>query len=113
MRTRLSQWDGPTNLTQNSGPLAAMINYRFSTGLVPAEQKRKVEVNSAVFPNGPPVPVRDRKMSRFVDMTELCRGPDDLPGYWLVTGAKLCVDNGVICLKAKFSLLVNKADDEF
>jgi hypothetical protein len=40
-----------------------------------------------------------------VDTKEMVRGPEDLPGYWVVTGAKLCVDSGRISIKVKYSLL--------
>lgn len=112
MRIRRSEWDGPTNVTRKSGSISAIISSRFSTGLIPL-QKPKPEINSAVFPGGPPVPIRVPKLTRFVDTTEMVRGPDDLPGYWLVTGAKLCVAGGVISLKVKYSLLVSKPEDEF
>jgi len=111
MRIRRSEWDGPTNVTRKSGSISAMISSRFSTGLVPP-QKPKVEINSAIYPGGPPVPIRVPKMSKFVDTTEIMRGPDDLPGYWLVTGAKLCVEGGIISLKVKYSLLVSKPEDD-
>nr|CAD1823617.1 unnamed protein product [Ananas comosus var. bracteatus] len=40
------------------------------------------------------------------------QGPDDLPGYWVVTGGKLCVENGKISLKVKYSLLVAVLDED-
>eukprot|EP00250_Pteridium_aquilinum_P009109 c18446_g1_i2 orf=486-2174(+) len=46
-----------------------------------------------------------QKLSKFVDTTELARGPEDLPGHWLVTGAKLCVEKSNIFLRVKYSLL--------
>ncbi|MCO5556850.1 hypothetical protein L7F22_010404 [Adiantum nelumboides] len=46
-----------------------------------------------------------QKLSKFVDVTELTRGPQDLPGHWLVTGAKLCVEKSNIFLRVKYSLL--------
>jgi hypothetical protein len=76
----------------------------------PAEGK--VEVNSAVFPKGPPVPLPVQRMAKYIDTTEVTRGPDDLPGYWVVTGAKLCVEGGKIALKAKYSLLVSVPEDD-
>lgn len=88
-------------MTHKSGSISAMFSSRFSTGLIPP-QKPKVEINSAVYPGGPPVPIRVPKMMRFVNTTEMLRGPDDLPGYWLVTGASLCVVGGVISLKVKY-----------
>jgi hypothetical protein len=51
-------------------------------------------------------------MAKYIDTTEVTRGPDDLPGYWVVTGAKLCVEGGKIALKAKYSLLVSVPEDD-
>ncbi|PON69172.1 Membrane attack complex component/perforin (MACPF) domain containing protein [Trema orientale] len=45
------------------------------------------------------------KLAKIVDMTEMSKGPQDIPGHWLVTGAKLGVDKGKIVLRVKYSLL--------
>ncbi|XP_009758720.1 MACPF domain-containing protein CAD1 [Nicotiana sylvestris] len=45
------------------------------------------------------------KLAKIVDMTEMSKGPQDAPGHWLVTGAKLGVDKGKIVLRVKYSLL--------
>ncbi|KAL3616993.1 cinnamoyl-Coa reductase [Castilleja foliolosa] len=45
------------------------------------------------------------KLAKIVDMTEMSKGPQDMPGHWLVTGAKLGVDKGKIVLRVKYSLL--------
>ncbi|KAL1560372.1 cinnamoyl-Coa reductase [Salvia divinorum] len=45
------------------------------------------------------------KLAKIVDMTEMSKGPHDMPGHWLVTGAKLGVDKGRILLRVKYSLL--------
>lgn len=45
------------------------------------------------------------KLAKIVDMTEMSKGPQDVPGHWLVTGAKLGVDKGKIVLRIKYSLL--------
>ncbi|CAK9152652.1 unnamed protein product [Ilex paraguariensis] len=45
------------------------------------------------------------KLAKIVDMSEMCRGPQDIPGHWLVTGAKLGVDKGKIVLRAKMTNL--------
>ncbi|KAF9601667.1 hypothetical protein IFM89_021719 [Coptis chinensis] len=31
-------------------------------------------------------------------MSQLCKGPQDSPGYWILTGAKLDLELGKICL---------------
>ncbi|KAL2343241.1 hypothetical protein Fmac_004526 [Flemingia macrophylla] len=45
------------------------------------------------------------KLAKIVDMTEMSKGPQDVPGHWLVTGAKLGVEKGKIVLRIKYSLL--------
>ncbi|KAL6001298.1 hypothetical protein ACLOJK_007031 [Asimina triloba] len=64
-----------------------------------------VVIDSGVFPTGPPVPTRSQKLVRFVETSQLCKGPQDSPGHWIVTGAKLDVENGKISLHVQFSLL--------
>lgn len=62
-------------------------------------------IDSGVFPTGPPVPVHTQKLLKFVDTAQICKGPQDSPGYWMVTGAKLDVEKGKIGIHVKFSLL--------
>ncbi|KAL5211911.1 hypothetical protein ABZP36_022758 [Zizania latifolia] len=64
-----------------------------------------VNINSGVFAGGPPVPVGAQRLLKFVDTSQVTMGPQDSPGYWLVTGARLDVDKGKISLHVKFSLL--------
>ncbi|XP_074302929.1 MACPF domain-containing protein CAD1-like [Silene latifolia] len=45
------------------------------------------------------------KLAKFVDMSEITKGPEDLPGHWIVTGGKLGVEKGKIVLRVKYSLL--------
>lgn len=45
------------------------------------------------------------KLVKFVDMSEMSKGPQDHPGHWLVTGGKLGVEKGRIVLRVKYSLL--------
>ncbi|KAK4342612.1 hypothetical protein RND71_038428 [Anisodus tanguticus] len=45
------------------------------------------------------------KLAKFVDMTEMSKGPHDPPGHWVVTGGKLGVEKGKIVLRLKYSLL--------
>ncbi|KAJ1264021.1 hypothetical protein BS78_09G231100 [Paspalum vaginatum] len=115
MKIRRSEWDGPSVVPRKSGSLSARLSAALSGGLTqvppPPAAEEKVEVNSAIFPNGPPVPLPVQKMARHVDTTEVCRGPDDLPGYWVVTGAKLCMEGGKVALKVKYSLLVVAQED--
>lgn len=62
-------------------------------------------LNSGVFPEGPPAAVRSKKMLKYVELSEVVRGPHDAPGHWLVTAAKLVIDGGKIGLQVKFALL--------
>lgn len=62
-------------------------------------------LNSGVYPDGPPVPVRSTKLLKYVEATEVVRGPHDSPGHWLVTAAKLVTHGGKIGLHVKFALL--------
>ncbi|KAI3988335.1 hypothetical protein MKX01_012124 [Papaver californicum] len=104
-RIRRSEWDGgPLHLSRKSGSISFYLSTKFSVNQIQTE-KPKVELNSAVYPGGPPAPAKVTKVSKFVDVKEMVRGPEDPPGYWVVTGAKLCVDGGKIALKVKYSLL--------
>ncbi|KAK4485253.1 hypothetical protein RD792_007884 [Penstemon davidsonii] len=109
---RRSEWDGPTATSKKSGLISMMLSSPFSSALnQPNEKQTKVDLNSAVYPGGPPSPARAPKMSHFVDTKEMVRGPEDPPGYWVVTGAKLCVECGMIRIKVKYSLLTIVSDD--
>ncbi|XVF27602.1 hypothetical protein REPUB_Repub14bG0122400 [Reevesia pubescens] len=110
-RIRRSEWDGPSTLSRKSGVLSMLISTRFSSGLNPPEKPTKVDLNSAIFPGGPPSPPRAPKMTNFVDTNEMVRGPEDTPGYWVITGAKLCLEGGRISIKAKYSLLTIMSEE--
>ncbi|CAA2967402.1 Hypothetical predicted protein [Olea europaea subsp. europaea] len=106
-------WDGSPALVQKSGILSTLISTKFSTGHKPPPKPADVNINSALYPEGPPTPAPTRKLLRFVDTTEMTRGPQDPPGYWVVSGARLMVDRGKISLRVKYSLLaVILQDDE-
>lgn len=112
---RRSEWDGPTSTSKKSGLISMLMSTPFSSALNQQAQKPtgKVDLNSAVYPGGPPRPSRAPKMSHFVDTKEMVRGPEDPPGYWVVTGAKLCVESGMIRIKVKYSLLTIVSDESF
>lgn len=110
---RKIEWDGSPALTQKSGIISTLISTRFSNAQkLPPKQPEVVNINSAVYPGGPPVPTQTPKLLRFVDTTEMTRGPQDPPGYWVVSGAKLNVDKGKIYLRVKYSLLTVVLPDE-
>lgn len=111
-RIRRSEWDGPSMHSRKSGLMSTLMSTPFSMGLNAPDQKPvKVDLNSAIYPDGPPL--RAPKMSYFVDTREMVRGPEDPPGYWVVTGAKLCVEGGRIRVKVKYSLLTIMSEDSF
>ncbi|KAL4184011.1 hypothetical protein AMTRI_Chr11g157920 [Amborella trichopoda] len=114
-KIRRSDWERSEGLGHKSGILSTLISTHF-TGVVraPTPRPSDVVVNSAVYPGGPPVPVRTPRMLSFVDAAEMARGPQDAPGYWVVTGGKLCVDRGRISISVRYSLLtiVPEVEDE-
>ena len=72
--------------------------------MVDNKDKNEVVLDSGVFPRGPPVPANN-KIVKFVDLSQLCRGPQHSPGHWLVTGARLYLEKGKLNLHVKFGLL--------
>nr|XP_043612687.1 MACPF domain-containing protein At1g14780 [Erigeron canadensis] len=101
-----SSWTiGPVNQSHKSSFISAI-----STSLSGNQEKDQLKssdvvVDSGIYPKGPPVEVPTPKLLKIVDMTQICKGPRDNPGHWLVTGAKLDMDKGKIRLLVKFSLL--------
>ncbi|KAH7685215.1 Membrane attack complex component/perforin (MACPF) domain-containing protein [Dioscorea alata] len=108
------EWDGSPGLARKSGLISTLISTHFTAAIQkPPPRPADVNINSAVYPGGPPVPVQAPKLLKFIDTTEMVRGPQDLPGYWVVSGAKLHLDRGKISLRVKYSLLtVLLPDDE-
>ncbi|KAE9613880.1 putative membrane attack complex component/perforin (MACPF) domain-containing protein [Lupinus albus] len=98
-----SNWtQGSSGLSQKSSIFSSMSTSMSSS----KDQKTSaIVVDSSVFPSEPPVPVQAQKLLKFVDISELCKGPQDNPGHWIVTGARLVLDKGKICLWVKFSFL--------
>nr|KYP63215.1 hypothetical protein KK1_017782 [Cajanus cajan] len=93
--------------------ISTLISQHFTaTFQKPPPRPADVNINSAVYPGGPPVPVQAPKLLKFVDTTEMTRGPQESPGYWVVSGAKLVVDKGRISLRVKYSLLTMVLPDE-
>ncbi|XP_030536602.1 MACPF domain-containing protein At1g14780-like [Rhodamnia argentea] len=70
-----------------------------------ADKRAPAQLNSGVYPDGPPVPVRNGKLLKYVETAEVVKGPEDAPGHWLVIGGKLVTDGGKIGLNVKFALL--------
>lgn len=112
---RNSEWENSPNIAQKSGLISTLISTHFSSvAQTPPPRPADVNINSAVYPGGPPVPVQTPKLLKFVDPTEMMRGPQDSPGYWVVSGAKLNLEKSKISLRVKYSLLTAvMPDDEF
>lgn len=109
---RQPEWDGSPGLAQKSGIVSTLFSAPFSTAQKPPPKPSDVNINSAVYPGGPPVSTQTAKLLRFVDTREMTRGPQDSPGYWAVSGARLLVDSGKISLRVKYSLLTMILTDE-
>lgn len=109
---RQPEWDGSPGLAQKSGIISTLFSTPFSTAQKPPPKPSDVNINSAVYPGGPPVPTQTPKLLRFVDTREMTRGPQDSPGYWAVSGARLVVESGKISLRVKYSLLTVILPDE-
>lgn len=113
MLVKNPEWDGSPGLARKSGLISTLISQHFtSTAQKPPPRPADVNINSAVYPGGPPVPVQAPKLLKFVDTTEMVRGPQETPGYWVVSGAKLQVEKGRISLRVKYSLLTVVLPDE-
>lgn len=100
-----STWaQGSSGFFQKSGIFSA-ISTSISGNLV-KDKEPAIVVDSGVFPTGPPISAQSQKLLKFIDVAELCKGPQDSPGHWLVTGARLDLqERGKISLQVKFSLL--------
>ncbi|KDP30396.1 hypothetical protein JCGZ_18139 [Jatropha curcas] len=107
-----TDWDGSPVTGQKSGIVSSFISTRLSIGQKPPPKQPELNINSAVYPGGPPVPAQVPKLLKFVDTTEMTRGPQDSPGYWVVSGAKLNVDKGKISLRVKYSLITSLLPEE-
>ncbi|XP_024543995.1 MACPF domain-containing protein CAD1 [Selaginella moellendorffii] len=103
---RRSVWDHMPASSQKSSSTGFFSQFGFSSSVNPqnAQPQRFVQ-NSAVFSGGPSQSVHGSRLLKFVDINEMSKGIQDEPGHWIVTGAKLDVENGKICLKVKYSLL--------
>ncbi|KAJ8755657.1 hypothetical protein K2173_022252 [Erythroxylum novogranatense] len=106
------EWEGSPGLAPKSGLISTLISHHFTSVQKPPPRPGDVNINSAVYPGGPPVPVQAPKLLKLVDTAEMTRGPQDTPGYWVVSGARLVVEKGRISLRVKYSLLTVVLSDE-
>ncbi|XVE67485.1 hypothetical protein DITRI_Ditri08aG0164800 [Diplodiscus trichospermus] len=112
MSVKHPEWDGSPGMARKSGLISTLISHHFSTVQKPSPRPADVNINSAVYPGGPPVPVQAPRLLKFVDTAEMTRGPQEIPGYWVVSGARLVVEKGRISLRVKYSLLTAIIPDE-
>ncbi|GAB4847862.1 hypothetical protein Ancab_026922 [Ancistrocladus abbreviatus] len=111
LRLRFSTVLGAT--VSKASRMGWITSHHFTSVPMPPPRPADVNINSAVYPGGPPFPVQTPKLLKFVDTTEMTRGPQETPGYWVVSGARLVVEKGKISLQVKYSLLtVILPDDE-
>ncbi|XP_024984887.1 MACPF domain-containing protein At1g14780-like [Cynara cardunculus var. scolymus] len=102
-----AEWGGAPAVAHKSSLFTNLSStFTFTQRSVANEGKQlPTTLNSGVFPDSPPVPVRYMKLHKFVDTDEVVRGPHDSPGHWLVMGGRLVTDGGKIGLHVKFALL--------
>ncbi|KAI4296789.1 hypothetical protein L6164_036714 [Bauhinia variegata] len=120
-RIRTSEWDTPSTSSRKSGFFSVLIgtlSTMLSGELHPSEKPTsKKDIDSAVYSgdysdsSDAPIPTKAPKMLSFVDTKEMVRGPGDSPGYWVVTGARLYVENGRISIKAEYSLWAKQSEE--
>ncbi|KAL9329809.1 hypothetical protein ACSQ67_004812 [Phaseolus vulgaris] len=99
------EWDQSSSIGQfsiKSGGILAFISKEGQRGHPKPGDKT---ISSNTYSSARPAPVHTPKLQRFVDTTEMVRGPEDTPGYWVVSGARLSVEHGKIYLLVKYSLL--------
>ncbi|XVF45927.1 hypothetical protein PTKIN_Ptkin02bG0247200 [Pterospermum kingtungense] len=119
---RHSEWDESFGFTPEYGSFEFAPQSRvlpgFITGLVrmcltpkptPPQSKpdtnKKSRTRSSLYTGGPRVPNSTPKLLAFVDTSEITRGPQHPPGYWVVSGARLVVHEARIALQVKYSIL--------
>ncbi|KAL2332641.1 hypothetical protein Fmac_013854 [Flemingia macrophylla] len=106
---RKSDWSGAPEASRKSTfltNLSTTFSFTQQQSVNAHTQKQApTALDSGVYPDGPPVPVRSGKLLKYVDTSEIVRGPHDAPGHWLVTAAKLVTEAGKIGLQVKFALL--------
>ncbi|TYI91823.1 hypothetical protein E1A91_D02G021700v1 [Gossypium mustelinum] len=95
--------------TSRKGSFLTNLSMTFSftqgTAMTGQQKQAPTALNSGVYPDGPPEPIRSKKLLKYVDISEVVRGPHDAPGHWLVIAAKLVNESGKINLQVKFALL--------
>ncbi|KAL1364628.1 hypothetical protein HN51_012777 [Arachis hypogaea] len=99
------QWDQSSNIGYFSRKYGGILAFISKEGQKGRPKPGDKTIGSNTYSAARPAPVHTPKLQRFVDTTEMIRGPEDTPGYWVVSGARLSVQNGKIYLLVKYSLL--------
>ena len=105
---RKSEWAAVPEASRKSSfltNLSSTFSFTQQQSVSGHQKQAPAALNSGVYPDGPPVPVRSAKMLKYVETGEVVRGPHDAPGHWLVTAAKLVTEGNKIGLQVKFALL--------
>lgn len=100
-----TEWAAPEASHKSSILTALSTTFTFTQRQTNPPKRTPGALNSGVYPNGPPVPVRSAKMLKYVNTGEVWRGPHDEPGHWVVTAARLVIDGGKISTIVKFALV--------
>ncbi|KAL5711617.1 hypothetical protein ACHQM5_013884 [Ranunculus cassubicifolius] len=100
-----SEWDVAPPSSKNKAGFLTNLSMTFTREVAGPPKQVATAMNSGVYPDGPPVPIHSQKLLKFVDISERSRGPQDSPGHWLVTAAKLVTEGRKIGLHVKFALL--------
>ncbi|XP_020228673.1 MACPF domain-containing protein At4g24290 [Cajanus cajan] len=99
------EWDQSSSLGQFSMKSWGILAFISKEGQRGHPKPGDKTIGSNTYSAALPAPVHTPKLQRFVDTTEMIRGPEDSPGYWVVSGARLSVEHGKIYLLVKYSLL--------
>lgn len=99
------EWDQSSSLGQFSIKSWGILAFISKEGQRGHPKPGDKTIGSNTYSAALPAPVHTPKLQRFVDTTEMIRGPEDTPGYWVVSGARLSVEHGKIYLLVKYSLL--------
>ncbi|KAJ7957296.1 MACPF domain-containing protein [Quillaja saponaria] len=92
---RKAEWAAAPEASRKSNFLMNLsTTFTFTQQNVTGPRKQApTALNSGIYPDGPPVSVRSKKLLKYVDTAEVVRGPHDAPGHWLVTAAKLVIES--------------------
>ncbi|KAI4318544.1 hypothetical protein MLD38_032234 [Melastoma candidum] len=86
MMVKHPEWDGSPGLAAKSGIFSNLISQHFSAVQKPPPKPTDVNINSAVYPGGPPMATQAPKLLKFVDTTEMAEGQRKILGIGLFRG---------------------------